>query len=175
MNIQNNHGCIVVYLNRKDTPLRLRGINTATWSSTPTTLITNSRPASKKSWFWSCTSGVRRSPCRQLTRNVSQPSLTSRSLCPRTRGCWFLVVILPCRRRVCLPPFLVWLHCERIAYWLRILLIDELPALKDGSTWVSRFRKIVDYLRQYSDGKWDLDQGLDEVEKADNIACVKNE
>lgn len=54
-------------------------------------------------------------------------------------------------------------------------MIDELPALKDGSTWVSRFRKIVDYLRQYSDGKWDLDQGLDEVEKADNIACVKNE
>ncbi|PYH33367.1 mitochondrial import receptor subunit [Aspergillus neoniger CBS 115656] len=46
----------------------------------------------------------------------------------------------------------------------------ELPALKNGSTWVSRFRNIVDYLRQYSNGDWDLDQGLDGLEKADNIA-----
>ncbi|KAL4890043.1 Tom37 C-terminal domain-containing protein [Aspergillus ambiguus] len=34
---------------------------------------------------------------------------------------------------------------------------NELPALKNGSTWVSRFRNIVDYLRQYSHGEWDLD------------------
>ncbi|PYI05815.1 mitochondrial import receptor subunit [Aspergillus sclerotiicarbonarius CBS 121057] len=46
----------------------------------------------------------------------------------------------------------------------------ELPALKNDSTWVSRFRNIVDYLRQYSNGDWDLDQNLSGLEKADNIA-----
>ncbi|PYH92478.1 mitochondrial import receptor subunit [Aspergillus ellipticus CBS 707.79] len=47
---------------------------------------------------------------------------------------------------------------------------NELPALKNGSTWVSRFRNITDYLRQYSNGEWDLDQNLSGLEKADNIA-----
>ncbi|KAE8321559.1 Tom37 C-terminal domain-containing protein [Aspergillus sergii] len=45
----------------------------------------------------------------------------------------------------------------------------ELPALRNGSTWVSRFRNIVDYLRQYSNGKWDLDGGLSGLQRADNI------
>ncbi|KAL3465471.1 Tom37 C-terminal domain-containing protein [Aspergillus heterothallicus] len=47
---------------------------------------------------------------------------------------------------------------------------QELPALKNGSTWVSRFRNIVDYLRQYSNGEWDLDRDLSALEQADNIA-----
>ncbi|KAJ9227580.1 hypothetical protein DTO271D3_1572 [Paecilomyces variotii] len=47
---------------------------------------------------------------------------------------------------------------------------NELPALRDGTTWVSRFRNIVDYLRQYSGGEWDLDGWLTGLEKADNIA-----
>ncbi|KAE8148312.1 Tom37 C-terminal domain-containing protein [Aspergillus avenaceus] len=47
---------------------------------------------------------------------------------------------------------------------------SELPALRNGSTWVSRFRNIVDYLRQYSNGEWDLDSGLNGSERADNIA-----
>ncbi|KAL4979662.1 Tom37 C-terminal domain-containing protein [Aspergillus desertorum] len=46
----------------------------------------------------------------------------------------------------------------------------ELPALKDGSTWVSRFRNIVDYLRQYSNGAWDLDRDLSALDKADGVA-----
>ncbi|KAF5865720.1 hypothetical protein ETB97_002698 [Aspergillus alliaceus] len=46
----------------------------------------------------------------------------------------------------------------------------ELPALRNGSTWVSRFRNIVDYLRQYSNGEWDLDRGLSGLQRADNIA-----
>ncbi|KAE8350219.1 Tom37 C-terminal domain-containing protein [Aspergillus coremiiformis] len=46
----------------------------------------------------------------------------------------------------------------------------ELPALRNGSTWVSRFRNIVDYLRQYSNGAWDLDGGLSGLQRADNIA-----
>ncbi|KAE8373534.1 Tom37 C-terminal domain-containing protein [Aspergillus bertholletiae] len=45
----------------------------------------------------------------------------------------------------------------------------ELPALRNGSTWVSRFRNIVDYLRQYSNGEWDLDGGLSGLQKADKI------
>ncbi|KAG2411899.1 hypothetical protein HFD88_009455 [Aspergillus terreus] len=52
---------------------------------------------------------------------------------------------------------------------------DELPALKNGSTWVSRFRNIVDYLRQYSHGEWDLDHkptstGDSTQRRADSIA-----
>ncbi|KAJ5591015.1 hypothetical protein N7450_004987 [Penicillium hetheringtonii] len=46
----------------------------------------------------------------------------------------------------------------------------ELPALQNGAVWVSRFRSIVDYLRQYSNGAWDLDNQLDETSRADNIA-----
>ncbi|KAL4910905.1 hypothetical protein BDW74DRAFT_142056 [Aspergillus multicolor] len=46
----------------------------------------------------------------------------------------------------------------------------ELPALKNGSTWVSRFRNIVDYLRQYSEGAWDLDRDLSAPNRADSIA-----
>lgn len=47
---------------------------------------------------------------------------------------------------------------------------DELPAVKDGSRWVSKFRNIVNYLREYSNGQWDLDAHLSGLEKADNIA-----
>ncbi|OJJ46965.1 hypothetical protein ASPZODRAFT_131883 [Penicilliopsis zonata CBS 506.65] len=47
---------------------------------------------------------------------------------------------------------------------------NELPALRSGATWVSRFRNIVDYLRQYSGGEWDLDRDLTGGERADNIA-----
>ncbi|KAI9370437.1 Tom37 C-terminal domain-containing protein [Aspergillus egyptiacus] len=46
----------------------------------------------------------------------------------------------------------------------------ELPALKNGPTWVSRFRNIVDYLRQYSHGAWVLDRHLSTREKADSVA-----
>lgn len=49
----------------------------------------------------------------------------------------------------------------------------ELPALHNGTTWVSRFRNIVDYLRQSSDGEWDLDRELDDSARADNTAYVK--
>ncbi|KAF7115317.1 hypothetical protein CNMCM5793_001953 [Aspergillus hiratsukae] len=47
---------------------------------------------------------------------------------------------------------------------------NELPAVKNGTTWVSRFRNIVDYLRQYSNGAWDLDKELSGIDRADNIA-----
>ncbi|KAI9810177.1 MAG: hypothetical protein M1827_006623 [Pycnora praestabilis] len=43
----------------------------------------------------------------------------------------------------------------------------DLPALRNGSTWVGGFRNIIDYIRQYSDGQWDLDSELEQHEKAD--------
>ncbi|CAL5872642.1 uncharacterized protein PFLUO_LOCUS6908 [Penicillium psychrofluorescens] len=47
---------------------------------------------------------------------------------------------------------------------------NELPSLRNGSVWVSRFRNIVDYLRQYSDGAWNLDVELGGQELADSVA-----
>ncbi|ODH47177.1 hypothetical protein GX48_06731 [Paracoccidioides brasiliensis] len=47
---------------------------------------------------------------------------------------------------------------------------NELPALWTGIRWISRFRNIVAYLHQYSDGEWDLDRGMGHKERADCIA-----
>ncbi|KAH8693763.1 Tom37 C-terminal domain-containing protein [Talaromyces proteolyticus] len=47
---------------------------------------------------------------------------------------------------------------------------NELPALKDGATWVSKFRNIVDYLRKISDGAWALNSQWTALQEADNIA-----
>jgi sorting and assembly machinery component 37 len=49
-------------------------------------------------------------------------------------------------------------------------VIDELPALKNGDVWVSKFRNIVDYVRQYSDQAWDLDADWTGLDKADIAA-----
>ena len=48
--------------------------------------------------------------------------------------------------------------------------VEDLPALRDGSTWIGGFRNILDYVRQYSDGEWDLDGDLEGREKSDSIA-----
>jgi hypothetical protein len=47
---------------------------------------------------------------------------------------------------------------------------DELPALKSGTLWISRYRNIIDYLGKYSAGEWDLDGALSKQQKADSIA-----
>ncbi|KAL9616369.1 MAG: hypothetical protein Q9160_008763 [Pyrenula sp. 1 TL-2023] len=47
---------------------------------------------------------------------------------------------------------------------------NELPALKSGTTWVTGFASIVDYLKKYSANHWDLDVDLDAQRKADLIA-----
>ncbi|KUL82502.1 hypothetical protein ZTR_10650 [Talaromyces verruculosus] len=47
---------------------------------------------------------------------------------------------------------------------------NELPAVKDGQTWVSKFRNIVDYVRQYSNEEWDLDADWEGLDKADITA-----
>lgn len=48
--------------------------------------------------------------------------------------------------------------------------LGELPALKDGDQWVSRFNNIVEYLRDLSNGDWDLDRSLSRKQKADCVA-----
>ena len=48
----------------------------------------------------------------------------------------------------------------------------ELPALKIGTLWISRYRNIFDYLMQYSGGEWDLDRELDQQQWADSVAYV---
>ncbi len=48
----------------------------------------------------------------------------------------------------------------------------ELPALKNENVWIGGFRNIVDYITQFSGGKWCLDAELEGRERADCIACV---
>ena len=47
---------------------------------------------------------------------------------------------------------------------------DELPALRNGTTWIGGFRNIIDYIRQYSGGEWALDTNLEGKAKADCAA-----
>ena len=51
-----------------------------------------------------------------------------------------------------------------------LVVLEDLPALRDGSTWIGGFRNILDYVRQYSHGQWDLDADLEPQEQADCIA-----
>ncbi|KAL1957261.1 hypothetical protein VTO42DRAFT_6167 [Malbranchea cinnamomea] len=46
----------------------------------------------------------------------------------------------------------------------------ELPAVRAGTRWVSGFRNIVEFLKQYSNGEWDLDRWMNHNERADCIA-----
>ncbi|KEF62132.1 uncharacterized protein A1O9_00104 [Exophiala aquamarina CBS 119918] len=48
--------------------------------------------------------------------------------------------------------------------------LGELPALRDGNTWIAGFSNIVEYLRNTSNGDHDLDRSLDESQRADAIA-----
>ena len=59
---------------------------------------------------------------------------------------------------------------QQLVQILTFHVLEELPAVKNGSLWVSRFRNIVDYLRKYSDGQWHLDADLESQQKADCLA-----
>ncbi|KIW17808.1 hypothetical protein PV08_05003 [Exophiala spinifera] len=52
----------------------------------------------------------------------------------------------------------------------RVSPFRELPALKDEETWVAGFGNIVSYLRDVSDGQWDLDRRLSDTQRADCAA-----
>ncbi|KAK5049456.1 hypothetical protein LTR84_004385 [Exophiala bonariae] len=53
---------------------------------------------------------------------------------------------------------------------LQISPLGELPALKDGNTWVAGFSNIVTYLRDSSTGRYDLDRDLNPTQQADATA-----
>lgn len=48
--------------------------------------------------------------------------------------------------------------------------LGELPALRDDDNWVAGFADIADYLRDVSNGDWDLDKNLDDKQQADCAA-----
>ncbi|KAK7885731.1 hypothetical protein LTR67_010083 [Exophiala xenobiotica] len=52
----------------------------------------------------------------------------------------------------------------------RVSPLGELPALRDAETWVAGFSNITAYLRDVSNGEWDLDRSLDEAQRADRAA-----
>lgn len=56
--------------------------------------------------------------------------------------------------------------------WDLVLFLGQLPALRDGMTWATGFRGIVEYLRKKSEGQVDLDALLSDTEKAETTAYV---
>jgi hypothetical protein len=48
--------------------------------------------------------------------------------------------------------------------------LGDLPALEHGEKWVGGFHNIVEYLKEYSQGAWDLDRYLSPVQQADCFA-----
>ncbi|KAJ9640160.1 hypothetical protein H2204_003385 [Knufia peltigerae] len=52
----------------------------------------------------------------------------------------------------------------------RVSPFRELPVLKHEETWVAGFGNIVSYLRDVSEGRWDLDQRLSDTQRADCAA-----
>ncbi|OXV08555.1 hypothetical protein Egran_03683 [Elaphomyces granulatus] len=90
---------------------------------------------------------------------------------------WGPAFFLPSIDPQCLATIAYFVQAVPKEAWVLVASSDpslsptnELPALKNGETWVSRFRNIVDYLWQYSNGEWGLDRSLDGLEKADKAA-----
>lgn len=102
---------------------------------------------------------------------------------------------LPSIDAQCLSTVAYFIHCLRPAEWRLIpssdpsacppskhpaylwdranaktQVSDELPALRVDSTWICGFQKIVDFIREYSSGRWDLDQQLNNQQRADCVA-----
>lgn len=48
--------------------------------------------------------------------------------------------------------------------------LGELPALRDGDTWVAGFSDIVNYLRDVSNDRWSLDTDLTDAQRGDCLA-----
>ena len=77
----------------------------------------------------------------------------------------------------CLGALAYLRHCLPKEEWKVVASNDakacplgELPALKDGDKWVSRFNNIITYLREVSNGDWDLNRTLIRQQQADCIA-----
>jgi sorting and assembly machinery component 37 len=77
----------------------------------------------------------------------------------------------------CLGAIAYLRHCLPKGEWVLVANsdakacpLDELPALKDGDKWVSRFSNIITYLREVSSGDWNLNRSLNRRQEADCIA-----
>ena len=84
---------------------------------------------------------------------------------------------LPSIDAECLGALAYLRHCLPKEEWKVVASNDakacplgELPALKDGDKWVSRFNNIITYLREVSNGDWDLNRSLTRQQQADCIA-----
>jgi sorting and assembly machinery component 37 len=84
---------------------------------------------------------------------------------------------LPSIDAECLGAVAYMRHCLSKGEWAvvansdaRACPLSELPALKDGEKWVSRFNNIITYLREVSNGDWDLNRSLTRQQQADCIA-----
>lgn len=84
---------------------------------------------------------------------------------------------LPSIDAECLGAVAYLRHCVPEGEWRFVASSDpkacplgELPALKDGDKWVSRFNNIVTYLREVSNGDWDLNRSLTRHQQADCVA-----
>ena len=84
---------------------------------------------------------------------------------------------LPSIDAECLGAVAYIRHCLPKGEWAvvansdaRACPLSELPALKDGAKWVSRFNNIIAYLREVSNGDWDLNRSLTRQQQADCIA-----
>ncbi|KIV78068.1 hypothetical protein PV11_09830 [Exophiala sideris] len=90
---------------------------------------------------------------------------------------WGPAFDLPSIDAHCLAAILYLQQCLPRHEWIlipssdpRVSPLGELPALRNGDTWVAGFSTIVTYLRDVSDGEWDLDKDLDESQRADCAA-----
>ena len=126
-------------------------------------------------WIWSSTFWARASLCLRLTPNASQPFYTSAKLFHRVNGYLYKTLHLHWTTTVRVHSFLLW-RCCLLTVRRRALGADKSPnsgtppLLKQGSRRISGFRSIVRFLRQYSDGRWDLDANLDEDQTATSTA-----
>ncbi|KIW72149.1 hypothetical protein PV04_00368 [Phialophora macrospora] len=92
---------------------------------------------------------------------------------------WGPAFELPSIDAQCLASILYLRHCLQDRDWVlvpssdpRVSPLGELPALLDDDVWVAGYINIVNYLRDVSSGKWDLDKDLDVQQQADNTALT---
>ncbi|EXJ65239.1 hypothetical protein A1O7_01580 [Cladophialophora yegresii CBS 114405] len=92
---------------------------------------------------------------------------------------WGPAFELPSLDAQCLAAILYVRSCFQNRDWVlvpssnpRVSPLGELPALLDGDVWVAGYLNIINYLRDVSGGKWDLNQGLDAQQQADKAALT---
>lgn len=54
----------------------------------------------------------------------------------------------------------------------RVSPLGEFPALRDGDVWIAGYANVVEYLRDVSDGAWDLNRELSSRQQADCTALT---